>query len=198
MPSLVRSELPQRVGGSWGAGSGGCSPAGGPAPASPVRTAACLSLFCCLAGRSALPLEPGDGGHRGMPRDSQGQATEPTKSATDQGCRVGSARVPGWLVECLRLGVGHASTVRPDPSTLGVAGERGSSRESCLQLVQASLSRWSLVGPRSEPELVHAEHQADFPTVVVEAMPCCAWLGDLPLLAGLWVTARRRCGFAPG
>jgi hypothetical protein len=25
--------------------------------------------------------------------------------------------VPGWLVECLRLGVGHASTVRPDPST---------------------------------------------------------------------------------
>jgi hypothetical protein len=33
----------------------------------------------CLAGRSALPLEPGDGGHRGMPRGRQGQAAEPTK-----------------------------------------------------------------------------------------------------------------------
>jgi hypothetical protein len=38
-------------------------------------------------------------------------------------------------VECLRLGVGHASTVRPDPSTLGAVGDRGSDRESCLQLV---------------------------------------------------------------
>jgi hypothetical protein len=32
------------------------------------------------------------------------------------GCRV------GWWT-CLRLGVGHASTVRPDLSTLGVVGE---------------------------------------------------------------------------
>jgi hypothetical protein len=31
---------------------------------------------------------------------------EPTKSAMDQACRVGSAQVPGWLVECLRLGLG--------------------------------------------------------------------------------------------
>jgi hypothetical protein len=46
--------------------------------------------------------------------------------------------VPGWLVECLRLGVGHASTVRPDPSTLGVVGERGSHREGCLQLIPGS------------------------------------------------------------
>jgi hypothetical protein len=45
----------------------------------------------------------------------------------------GSARVPGWLGECLRLGVGHASTVRPDPSTLGVVGERGSHHEDCSQ-----------------------------------------------------------------
>jgi hypothetical protein len=52
--------------------------------------------------------------------------------------RAGSAQVPGWLVECLRLGVGHASTVRPDPSTLGVVGERGSDHESCLQLVPGS------------------------------------------------------------
>ena len=38
-----------------------------------------------------------------------------------------------WLA-ALAAGVGHASTVRPDPSTLGVVGERGSRHESCLQL----------------------------------------------------------------
>jgi hypothetical protein len=36
------------------------------------------------------------------------------------------------LVGRLRLGVGHASTVRPDPSTLGVAGERGCRHEGRL------------------------------------------------------------------
>ena len=35
----------------------------------------------CLAGRSALPWNRGDGGHRGMPLGRQGQAVEPTKSA---------------------------------------------------------------------------------------------------------------------
>jgi hypothetical protein len=94
----------------------------------------CLGHGCippeCLAGRSALPLEPGDGGHRGMPRDRQGQAVEPTKSTMGDLAGHGPARVPGWLVGCLRLGVGHASTVRPDPSTLGAAGERGSHHES--------------------------------------------------------------------
>jgi hypothetical protein len=54
---------------------------------------------------------------------------EPTKSAMYQDCRPMPARVPSWLVERLRLGVGHASTVRPDPSTLGVVGERGSRHE---------------------------------------------------------------------
>ena len=43
-----------------------------------------------------------------MPQGRQGQAAEPTKSAIDQACRVGSAQEPGWLVGCLRLGVGHA------------------------------------------------------------------------------------------
>jgi hypothetical protein len=47
-------------------------------------------------------------------------------------CRPWSARVPAWLVGRLRLGVGHASTVRPDPSTLGAAGDRGSRREGRL------------------------------------------------------------------
>ncbi len=42
------------------------------------------------------------------------------------------------MVECLRLGVGHASTDRPDPSTLGVVGERGSHHESFSQLVPGS------------------------------------------------------------
>jgi hypothetical protein len=49
-----------------------------------------------------------------------------------------AAQVPGWLVGRLRLGVGHASTVRPDPSTLGAVGERGSRHESCWQLVPGS------------------------------------------------------------
>jgi hypothetical protein len=85
---------------------------------------------CCLAGRSALPLEPGDGGHRGMPQEPQGQAVEPTKSARpDQvagcgrlGCWVGWRGACGW-------GSGMPGTVRPDPSTLGVVGERGSHHE---------------------------------------------------------------------
>jgi hypothetical protein len=34
----------------------------------------------------------------------------------------------GWSTR-LRLGVGHASTVRPDPATLGVVGEPGSHHE---------------------------------------------------------------------
>jgi hypothetical protein len=42
------------------------------------------------------------------------------------------AHVSSWLVERLRLGVGHASSVRPDPSTLGVVGERGSRHEGRL------------------------------------------------------------------
>jgi hypothetical protein len=44
----------------------------------------------------------------------------------------GPAQVPSWLVGRLRLGVGHASTVRPDPSILGVVGEQGSRREGRL------------------------------------------------------------------
>jgi hypothetical protein len=51
--------------------------------------------------------------------------------------------------------IGHASTVRPDPSTLGAVGERGSHHESCLQLVQGSarqdldlfkVRRWDALG----------------------------------------------------
>jgi hypothetical protein len=42
------------------------------------------------------------------------------------------AQVPAWLGGRLRLGVGHASTVRPDPSTRGMVGERGSRHEGRL------------------------------------------------------------------
>src|SRR5436190_6014204 len=103
---------------------------------------------CCLAGRSALPLEPGDGGHRGMPRDHQGQATEPTKSAIDQVRRPWPAQVPGWLVGRLRLVAGYASTVRPDPSTRGVVGERGSRHEDCQQSVPGCLFMARVLGLR--------------------------------------------------
>jgi hypothetical protein len=63
----------------------------------------------------------------------------PTKSAMYQDCRpmVGSGAELGWWTR-LRLGGAHASTGRPAPSTLGVVGERGSRRESCLQLVPAA------------------------------------------------------------
>jgi hypothetical protein len=57
-----------------------------------------------------------------MPPGHQGQATEPTKSAMDQlpsGFGSGAELVGG----ALGAGVGHASTVRPDPSTLGVGGD---------------------------------------------------------------------------
>src|SRR5215204_4299947 len=46
--------------------------------------------------------------------------------------RVGCWSACGW-------GSGMPSTVRPDPSTLGVVGERGSRRESCSQLVSGWL-----------------------------------------------------------
>jgi hypothetical protein len=46
------------------------------------------------------------------------------------------------LVECLRLGVGHASPVRPDPSTLGVVGERGSHHEAACRPVPGNDGDW--------------------------------------------------------
>ena len=51
----ARPRLPGGVGCSWGAGSGGCTPRGGPAPASPARTAACLSLPIAWPGGLPCP-----------------------------------------------------------------------------------------------------------------------------------------------
>src|SRR5918993_91002 len=94
-----------------------------------------------LPGRTVCPAL-GTGGwwipwHAARPPGASDRANEvgPTESA----CRAGSAQEPTWLVERLRLGVGYASTVRPDPSTLGVVGERGSHHESCWQLVSGRL-----------------------------------------------------------
>src|SRR5215208_7434346 len=97
------------------------------------------SVMVCpflLPGRAVCPAL-GTGGrwtpwHAERPPGASGRANEVGPSGLDR--RPWSAQEPGWLVECLRLGVGHASTVRPDPSTLGVVGERGSHHESCLQL----------------------------------------------------------------
>jgi hypothetical protein len=63
---------------------------------------------------------------------------------TESNCRpsVGSGARVGWWA--LAAGVGHARTVRPDPSTLGGVGERGSHHESCWQLVPGCL-RWVLL-----------------------------------------------------
>src|SRR5215218_5512141 len=55
---------------------------------------------------------------------------ESTAERAQLGCRVGWRR--------LRLVVGHATTARPEASTLGVVGDRGSRRESCLPLVPGS------------------------------------------------------------
>ena len=122
-----------------------------------------------LPGRAVcLPLDPGGGGHRGMPPGRQGQATEPTRSARlDQTAgrgRSGAGLVGGRL----RLGVGHASTVRPDPSTLGVVGDRGSRHESCLQL-GSGCSSWRrscalatfLVHPEGDREAASSSWPAD-------------------------------------
>jgi hypothetical protein len=104
--------------------------------------------FGCLAGRSVLPLEPGDGGHRGMPTGRQGQAMEPTKSARlDQvaewarlGCRVGWWGACGW-----GSGMPAPSGQIPPPWAWW-ENEAPAARAACSSS-QAQVSRWSLVIP---------------------------------------------------
>ena len=81
------------------------------------------------ASRAVCPaLGPGGRWTLWHAERAPGQATEPTKSAMDQAAEHGRLRCRvGW--RRLAAGVGHASTVRPDPSTLGVVGERGSHHE---------------------------------------------------------------------
>ena len=147
------SRRPTRPPGRW---PGRCHPRCSRSSGSSVRLPAKLTLAsvmvlpsCCLAGRSALPLEPGDGGHRGMPTGRQGQAAELTKSAINQARRAsGSVRVPGWLVECLRLGVGHA---RNRPARSLHPGRGGRSRlpprrpKACLRRLSLLAKRYPIV-----------------------------------------------------
>src|SRR5512132_476624 len=84
-----------------------------------------------MPGRAVCPAL-GTGGrwtpwHGNRPPGAGSGANE--VGPTESSCRAGSVQLPGWLVECLPLVVGHASTVRPDPPTLGVVGERGSYHE---------------------------------------------------------------------
>jgi hypothetical protein len=73
-----------------------------------------LPSWDCLAGRSALPLDPGGRWMPCMLKDRQGQAVEPTKSARSGSGAAGrwSARVPAWLVGALAAG-GRACQDRP-------------------------------------------------------------------------------------
>jgi hypothetical protein len=82
-------------------------------------------------------------------------------------CRVGSAQVPAWLVEGLRLGSGMPGTVRPDPSTLGVVGERGSRHEGrspTRRQAASGQSRWPPADAnagRSQRHLAGRRHRVD-------------------------------------
>jgi len=53
------------------------------------------------------------------------------------GRRAGSARVPGWWSAALAAGVGHASAVRPDASTLGVAEQEARATSAARSSSQA-------------------------------------------------------------
>jgi hypothetical protein len=58
-----------------------------------VASVMTLPSWDCLAGRSALPLDPGDGGCRGMLKDRRGKPwSQRIRPGLDQGCRplVGS------------------------------------------------------------------------------------------------------------
>ena len=61
-----------------------------------ARPRSCPAPSCCLAGRSALPLEPGDGGHRGMPRDHRGKRWS-QRVGRGSGLPAVAAQVLSWL-----------------------------------------------------------------------------------------------------
>src|SRR4029453_8468325 len=99
------------------------------------------ALLDCLAGRSALPLDPGGRWMPCMLKDRQGQAVEPTKSARSGSGAAGrwSARVPAWLVGALAAG-GRACQDRPARSLHPGCGGRArlSPRGPLGGLLQAS------------------------------------------------------------
>jgi hypothetical protein len=143
-------------GGCGGAGSGGFSPLGCRAPASPARTGAWLPLSVVWLGGLSCPWTRGtvDAVARQETSGASGGANEVGHARRlpaigRLGCRVGWWGACGW-------GSGMPGTVRPDPSTLGVVGERGSHQGSCLRLVPGSAGQESTryTAVASSPRLV--------------------------------------------
>jgi hypothetical protein len=81
-----------------------------------------------LAGRVSACLDPGDGGHRGMPTTT----CRPVEHEVGP-MRLGLPSVlgsgTGLTREALVAGVGRAGPIRLDPSTLGAAGVEGAGCE---------------------------------------------------------------------
>jgi hypothetical protein len=152
------------------------------------------SALRCLAGRSALPLDRGDGGRRGMP---------PGRRASDRANEVGRldqppawpAQEPSRLVECLRLGVGHASTVRPDPSSLGAwENEAPTTRPPAARFRQDSAEVVGAADPSGPAEGGGAA--AYHPPGTVDAADPCRRdrsPGRLPAGSSLGARQARRC-----
>jgi hypothetical protein len=73
----------------------------------------------------------------------------------------GRLRCRGWLVGRLPLGVGHASAVRPAPSTLGVVGERGSRCEGRRRPIPGRLIRVAALGVKAPARLISTLWKVD-------------------------------------
>jgi len=128
-----------------------------------------------LPGRAVCPAL-GTGGrwtpwHANRPPGASDGANE--VGPTGSGCRPWSAQVPGWLVGCLRLGVGHASTVRPDPSTWAWWENEAPTTRAAFRPSQAPCKRkeagnWHPMDPLS-PErrrMTHHHHPKHAPNNV--------------------------------
>jgi hypothetical protein len=104
----------------------------------PAKLTAASVMVCpfLLPGRAVCPaLRPGGRWtpwHAARPPGASDRANEVSyRSRPPTWVSSGAGLVGGRL----RLGVGHAGTVRPAPSTLGVVEERGSHHEDCSQCV---------------------------------------------------------------
>src|SRR5512132_3286198 len=137
--------MPGGVGGSWGAGSGGCTPRGGPAPASPAPTAAYLPLSVAWPGGLSCPWNRGTVDTVACRESTRGKR-QSQRSRPWIDCRAPSAQEPSWLAR-LRLGVGHAiyrpaRSLRPGrggrtrlpPRELLAARPRFSPQSACVNL----------------------------------------------------------------
>jgi hypothetical protein len=133
----------------------------------------------CLAGRSALPLDPGDGGHRGMLQAPRGKRWSQRSRPCDQARRPVAGSGAELVGRCAcGWGSGMPSTVRPDPSTPTAVGERGSHHKDCSQSGSGCLSRARGLPPRRGPGRRRWRRR-------------CAWSWAI---VGLWGRPLRRRG----